>query len=288
MEDLEGKSGIFMVRNKVIPAGSTAHIIQRAPGKEPLFLEESDYLYFLKLLKEFSSKHNVEVFCFVLMSNHFHLLVKFLRENASTAIKNLCERYAWFFNRKYKRKGHVFYGAFRVSLCLEDSYLLTSSLYIHINPVKAGLSSLPSLYSWSSCSLYTKNISPTTFIKYQFILDILNDDREKARKVYSNLLRKALEIKVDNFLREPRVLVILRRKLLNFFPNINTKDKSFLSDSLIENKIREFSKIKKLRSPEAKAAKQYFVKQLFSNGYTIKDIAQELGLNTRTIYNLLS
>ena len=121
---------IFIVRNKVIPAGSIVHIIQRAPGKESLFVEDNDYIHFLHLLKKTAKKYSLAVICFALMPNHFHLLIKFREENASYAIKNLCERYAMYFNTKYERKGHVFYGAFRARLCLDESYLLIASLYI--------------------------------------------------------------------------------------------------------------------------------------------------------------
>ena len=287
----ENSNGIFLVRNKIIPADSIAHIIQRAPGRELLFLENGDYLYFLKLLRETSSKYKIDVYCFVLMPNHFHLLVKFIDDNASKAIKNLCERYAWFFNSKYKRKGHVFYGAFRVSLCLEDSYFLTASLYIHINPAKAGLVSDPGSYRWSSCSLYTQAFSSKTFLKYETILNLLSRDRDKARKIYKELILASLEAKVGNPWGNPKVLLVLRRRLFSSFSRVNKsffRNEQILDNNTLDKKIKELSRSKRLKKPQHKKARLYLVQQLLSRGYSIEEIAKQLNLSKRTIYNILS
>lgn len=290
MEALEEKSGIFLVRKKIIPANSVAHIIQRAPGKELLFIEKADHLYFLKLLKETSAKYNFEVLCFALLSNHFHLLIRFLQDNASYAIKNLCERYAWFFNIKYKRKGHVFYGSFRAGLCLDDSYLLTSSLYIHLNPVKANLVSHPSLYPWSSYSLYSENRNPKTFVNYNFILVILDGDIRRARKIYTGLITRSLRIKLDSALENPKVLRTLHRSLMEFFFTLNKpfRKNDFLTNTLLEKKLKEFSRLKRLRTPQERKARQYLVQQMLHSGYTLGEIAEKLNLARRTVYAIIA
>lgn len=290
MQNWEEKNGLFLVKKKVIPASTIVHVIQRAPGKEPLFLEESDRLYFLKILKETSIKHNLEVFCFALMSNHFHLLVRFNDDNASSAIKNLCERYAWFFNTKYKRKGHVFYGAFRAGLCLDDSYFLTSSLYIHANPVRAKIVSAPTLYPWSSCSLYTEQRNPETFVKYRFILELLDNDIEKAKKIYSDLLLESLKTKVGSALENSSVLRVLRKTLSHIFLKINKPiiKNNILDDTLLEKKIKELSQAKRLKKPEDIKARQYLVQQLLSRDYSLDEIAEKFNVSQRTIYDIIS
>ena len=128
-----------MSTRKIIVEEGVYHITQRAPGKELLFLEESDNLRFLKLLKEISIKFSLDIFCFALLSNHLHILLRIENKNLDKAMKKLFQSYAQYFNAKYYRKGHVFCGVYRASLCDNDSYLLTASLYIHLNPYKAGL-----------------------------------------------------------------------------------------------------------------------------------------------------
>ena len=70
------------------------------------------------------------------------------------AMRNLFSLYARVFNKKYKRRGHLFGGPYRQAVCLDDSYLLSVSLYIHANPVRAGIVGAPQDYRWSSIRLY--------------------------------------------------------------------------------------------------------------------------------------
>ena len=114
-------TGYLTVRHRLVFPGGTYHITQRAPGRELLFLEDGDRLYFLKLLKEASKKFCLAIYCFALMPNHVHLLLRIEDANLSSAMKNLFERYADYFNRKYERKGHVFCGRFRASVCSDDA-----------------------------------------------------------------------------------------------------------------------------------------------------------------------
>ena len=71
------------------------------------------------------------------MPNHVHLLLSPTESNLYDAMRDVFARYAMMFNRKYERKGHLFGGPYRQAVCLDDSYLLAASLYIHLNPVKA-------------------------------------------------------------------------------------------------------------------------------------------------------
>jgi hypothetical protein len=66
----------FRATRKLTQPGVISHITQRAAGKEPVFLEDDDYLLMLGLLKKGSEKHGMRIFAFCLMQNHIHLLVR--------------------------------------------------------------------------------------------------------------------------------------------------------------------------------------------------------------------
>ena len=112
--------------------GLVSHITQRAAGKEPLFLEDADRLYMLGLLKDISHKQSINVYAFCLMGNHVHILLSNQEENLYDAMRDLFSRYAMWFNKKYERKGHLFGGPYRQAVCLDDGYLVTASVYIHL------------------------------------------------------------------------------------------------------------------------------------------------------------
>jgi len=173
-----------MTREKIIVEEGVYHITQRAPGRELIFLEDNDFLSFLGILKKTSSKFSIDILCFALLPNHLHILLKIRNRNLGEAMKYLFQSYAQRFNKKYQRKGHVFCGVYRASLCRDDAYLLTASLYIHLNPYKAGLLKNPFRYKWYSLHPYVNEIKDA-FIKVDYILNIINDqDRENARQLY--------------------------------------------------------------------------------------------------------
>jgi len=71
----EGKvKRYFRATRKLNVPGVVSHITQRAAGKEPLFVEEADYLDMIRLLSEAATKHALLLYAFCLMPNHVHLL----------------------------------------------------------------------------------------------------------------------------------------------------------------------------------------------------------------------
>ena len=88
------------------------------------------------------------------MSNHIHLLVREQKEDISSVMKRLGVAYAYYFNKKYQRNGHLFQDRFRSEPVNTMEYFVTLMRYIHQNPLKAGLVSSPGDYSWSSWHEY--------------------------------------------------------------------------------------------------------------------------------------
>jgi putative transposase len=276
-------SKIFSPNYRVIYEGAIYHVIQRAPGKDVLFLENKDFLYFIHILKEIKHKFSLNIFCFCLMPNHLHILLKINKTNLSEAMKSLFARYAMYFNEKYKRKGHVFYGKYRANLCLDDRYLITASVYIHLNPYKANLVSNPANYKWSSLQAYF-NLPPQTFLDYQYVLKVISEDLNNASYSYKKILEKAENLDFKNIIEDYRFLKTFSLKL---FRGINSLMK-FAKEDAIEEYLRKFNDKKRLRTPEELSARKYLVEQLKSRGYNIKEIAQILNLSRQSIHTIMS
>lgn len=118
-----------------------------------LALGEEQKLNFLARLNE----KTVELTAFCLMGNHFHFLVKQLKDNGvSKFMANFTNSYTKYFNTKYQRVGPLFQGAFKAVHIESDEQLVHLSRYIHLNPV-SGFKVKPEElkdYSWSSYPSY--------------------------------------------------------------------------------------------------------------------------------------
>ena len=88
------------------------------------------------------------------MDNHFHLLVETPESNISDAMQSLQSGYANWFKARYKLVGSVFQSRFKAILVENSSYLLMLLVYIHRNPVRAGLVAKEHDYHWSSSKNY--------------------------------------------------------------------------------------------------------------------------------------
>lgn len=109
-----------------------------------------DYQVFLEILKLSVEKYQCIVHGYCLMTNHVHILIETSEVEIGKFMKCLAERYAMYFNHKYRYRGHVFEGRYKSCLVKEDAYFLQTSRYIHLNPVKARMAAHPEDYKWSS------------------------------------------------------------------------------------------------------------------------------------------
>jgi putative transposase len=132
-------------------AGLPVHIIQRGNNRQPCFFAEDDYRFFLDHLGKLAKRFRCSLHAYVLMTNHFHLLLSSdISNGPSLLMKFLGQRYVQYVNRAYKRSGSLWEGRFRSSLVQTQHYVLGCYRYIEMNPVRANMVKHPIDYPWSS------------------------------------------------------------------------------------------------------------------------------------------
>lgn len=296
LSNLAVRQRVFRARQKLNKPGYISHITQRAAGREPLFLEDADYLTMLGLLKEVSESFDLQFYALCLMDNHIHLLVEPQQENLSKAMHSIFFKYAMRFNRKYSRRGHIFGGAYRQAVCLDSSYFLAASVYIHLNPVRAGLVQKATDYRWSSCSLYVADHQTESFVRPAPVLSLLDADPDIARKYYAILIHQGLEAEPDNALEQETTIERFLKNLAAMFPwlfkriaDTNQASTHQENDVLdlpeLETMIQEVQ-AQKPRSPETVKAKRFLIEQLIARGFGKREIAEKLGISPKTVYNI--
>ncbi len=131
--------------------GYPHHIIQRGNNRQAIFAVPGDYQVLLALLHDNATKFGVAVHAYVLMSNHFHLL---LTPEAADSIPSLMQavgrRYVRHFNISQDRTGTLWEGRYKSTLIQAERHLLACMAYIDLNPVRAGMSGEAAAYPWSS------------------------------------------------------------------------------------------------------------------------------------------
>jgi REP element-mobilizing transposase RayT len=130
------------------------HLMVRGINRGALFHDDEDRQRYLETLARITEDSSIAVLGYCLMYNHVHLLLQEYSNGVSNLMHRLGASYAYYYNWKYERTGHVFQNRFKSETVEDDAYLKTVIRYIHQNPVKAGLSSEADAYPWSSCQVY--------------------------------------------------------------------------------------------------------------------------------------
>lgn len=131
-------------------ADALYHITSRGNEQRPIFYDDTDRLMFLNFLAQAIHRFGWSLTAWVLMTNHFHLVLQTPQPNLSRGMHWLNGSYAAWFNARHKRSGHLFQGRFKSFLIEKETYLCRVLRYVVFNPVRANMVAHPRDYRWSS------------------------------------------------------------------------------------------------------------------------------------------
>jgi putative transposase len=155
-------------KKAILTPDATYHIYNRANGNEKIFANEGNYFFFLEKYKQYIFPI-ADTFCYCLMPNHFHFLIRIKSEKElmktfksnltgfenlsgliSKEFSNLFNSYSKAFNKQQSRKGSLFMRPFKRKRVTDENYLRKLVHYIHYNPMESGISSKPEQWKHSS------------------------------------------------------------------------------------------------------------------------------------------
>ena len=172
--------------------GAVYHILARGNNRRPIFRDQDDRDAFLGIVGGLIPKYDIVVHGYVLMGNHYHLLLETRRPNLSGAMHHLNSSYANIYNRRHGLSGHVLGGRYKSHLIQKDRYLLAVSRYIHLNPVRAGMVQEPEQYAGSSYCEYIGRRAGVGWLTCDWLLEQFADDTKQARRLYRDFVKEGM------------------------------------------------------------------------------------------------
>lgn len=275
-----GRSNRIEVKNGIY------HVISRGNNREYIFKEAIDKGYFIKTVKEAVDGLCVNVYGYVLMDNHYHLLLQTFDKKLQDIMHQVNNKYSKYFNYKYKRVGHVFQGRYKSIIVQDERYLLSVVRYIHRNPISAGICSKVDDYRWSSDIYYRKALKG--FINIDIILRMLAENRNDAVEKYAEFMKYDSETEdhcetTDIIGEEAYEIMLTPRKQQ---PNRKRLDE-ILIDTGVSN--TEYEQIKKgARSRNLVHYKYLYIKQAVELKYTYKEIGTNISISDAAVKNILN
>ena len=249
--------------------GALYHVLSRGNDRQDIFLNDDDYKTFLSVLEEMSSRFEVDIFAYVLMSNHYHLLIRTNESNLSKSMQWLGTTYTRRFNLKHFRSGHLFQGRYKSIIVQNDAYLMQLSCYIHRNPLRAGLVNRLADYRWSSYRAYAYKANNPNWLNKELILSQFNG--KDSYKAYREKVQKYSEEEAKIFENLRHGLVFGTKRYLDKIKKNHLKNESDAELPQLNRIIKDKDPVKSLKRA-AKAINFDLKKLRRSNRIFKKDI----------------
>ncbi len=183
-------------------AGGFYHVTCRGNERKAIYRDDTDRQLFLTKLQDSQRIYQVEVHAYVLMDNHFHLLVRTLRANLSEFMRHFNISYTSAFNHRHRRVGHLYQGRYKAIVVDRDSYLLELSRYVHLNPVRIASQNKRPLqdqirvlerYRWSSLKGYWEVKHKQPWVLYDSVLEQIGHSRRRYREFILDGLKRGYD-----------------------------------------------------------------------------------------------
>lgn len=186
------------------------HVFNRGASRQKIFLTKADYQMFIDCAVEIFAAHSIEIHCYCLMGNHYHLLVYTNEPALSDALRDLSSIYTRKFNKAHGRDGPLFRSRFKSKLVEDDYYQLYLTKYIHRNPLEAKMLKNLEEYEWSSFKYYLNPAEKPEWLNVDIILSHFNSKMSTLRsKNYQEFVLNLDETSEEKYLSTTYTNIIL-------------------------------------------------------------------------------
>jgi len=155
-------------------------------------MDDADRWQFVRLLGEVVEENQVICHAWVLMDNHYHLLLETPAGNLSAAMKHLNGLYTQRFNKKHRRVGHLFQGRFKALVVEKDTYLKELCRYLVLNPVRARMVKHPKDWKWSSYRGTAGLEKAEKWLQVDWVLGQFDKTHKRAEKSYRRFVQEGM------------------------------------------------------------------------------------------------
>jgi len=265
--------------------GAVYHVTSRGNAKQAIFIHDEDRGRFLDVLSIVVERFHWLCHAYCLMKNHYHLLIETPKGNLSKGMRELNGVYTQGFNQRYRRVGHLFQGRYKAIIVEKDNHLLSLCRYVVLNPVRVGLIKRPEQWRGSSYRATIGLVKRPSFLTDDWVLSQFDGRKRIAMGKYRRFVMEGIDKEspwetlkgqifygTDEFIKQLSGLLDGKEKI---------KEVPRLQRYVARPSLNELFKGKK--GKERKAEDKTIHAAYVRYGYTMKEIAEHLGLHYATI-----
>jgi REP element-mobilizing transposase RayT len=174
--------------------GAIWHVTSRGNARQNIALDDVDQLRFVEILGRVVPTVRWRLHAWVLMTNHYHLLVETPDATLARGMRQLNGIYSQALNRRHERVGHLFQGRYKGILVERESHLLELVRYVVLNPVRAGMVRTPADHRWSSYAATAGLRAAADWLEVDWTLSQFGNRREEARRRFREFVSEARSV----------------------------------------------------------------------------------------------
>lgn len=260
------------------------HVTSRGDRQAAIYRDHADRQRWLEMLETVCLRHNLVIYGYCEMTNHYHLLVETPEANLSRAMRDLNGAYTQYFNRRHELVGHLFQGRYKAILVQKQTYLLELIRYIALNPVRAQVVRSAEDWRWSSHTRAMRERHLPAWLDQQWVWKQFGTDASAAMRAYCEFVQAGVG--------RPSPLSAMRHQLL-------LGDEVFCASYLAHapplatlevTRTQRRSRALSLQEYELRCQNrnQAIAEAYLSTVYSMREIAAHFGISYKTVSRIIN
>jgi putative transposase len=262
--------------------GALYHLTSRGNARQTIFFDEEDFTDFLTVLGQVAKRYHLLLHSYCLMPNHYHLLIETPEGNLARGMRQLNGTYTQHANQRHQRVGHLFQGRYRSILIDKANYLLELSRYIALNPVRANLVEDPKDWPWSAYPQLIGFNRRIPCLSSDWILAQFAPERKAAIKAYQAFVLSGMDA-ASPLKRVKGQLFLGPEHFMDQIKHLIGEQKRFSEIPKNQHYAARPSLPEIFQGKDQKAKEEPMYQAYQEYGYTLKDIAEYLGVHYTTV-----
>lgn len=268
--------------------GANYYVTGKGNGAKAVFIDDEDRAVFLNVIDTVVSRFEWLIHSYVLMDNHYHLVVECPNANLSKGMRQLNGVYTQHFNRRHSAEGPLFQGRFKSILFEKQSYLLPLCRHAVLNPVRCDAVTSPQKYRWSSYRAHIGLVKAPQWLGSDTLMRQFGKREKDSQRKYRDFVKLSPNEPSPLEGRAAQVLLGSPAFVEEMQPILNGEKIAKRGPRAAKRRRSLSSLCKNVESKTKDERNKVIRRAHIDHSYTLKEIGDFLGLHYTTVSKVVN
>ncbi|MCH7741241.1 MAG: transposase [Proteobacteria bacterium] len=268
--------------------GACYHVTSKGTKGRTVFKGKEDRAVFLNVLENVIRRFGWLLHSYVLMDDHYHLVVEVPEANLSKGMRQLNGVYTQHFNRKHDEEGPIFHGRFKSVLFEKKEYLLPLCRHVVLNPVRKGSPAVLKNYRWSSHRATAGDIGKPDYLCPDSVLGFFGKREKENQRKYREYVKDGIGVESPLNQRSFQVLLGSPRFLSEMQPILNGEKMAKRGPKRAKRRRSLNAMFKNIAAGTRVERNELIRRAHVDYSYTLMEIGEHIGLHYTTVSKVVN